>query len=252
MTAFPSPLSSDVQLAADVPYSGVAESVDLVGLLPIDDDPAVRARSIARRYGVDVLHDVEILSLHLSRAGVADPWVAAEALASRFGGLAAVLAADRAELLRHVHAEAVLDLKLARETAIRVAAAALPGRCLLTSSSAVQAYLRACMAGLPREEFWVLFLNRTNHLLLSERQGHGTVDHVPVYPREVLRRALEVGASAMILAHNHPSGDPAPSRPDIEMTKAIVKGAAALSISVWDHMIVGRDKVLSLKSEGLM
>jgi DNA repair protein RadC len=251
MTALPLPASLELQPVVD-PAAGMADTLGGAGFERLDGDPAVRTRTIARRYGVDVLHDVEILSLHLARTEVAEPWATAEALTTRFGGLSAILAADRAELLRYVHEEAVLDLKLARETAIRVALADLPGRCLLTSSGAVKAYLRSCMVGLPREEFWVLFLDRTNHLILSERQSQGTVDHVPVYPREVLRRALEVGASAMILAHNHPSGDPTPSRPDLDMTKAIVKGGAALSISVWDHMIVGRDQVLSLKGEGLM
>jgi DNA repair protein RadC len=230
----------------------VAETAGLMRFDRVDEDRAVRTRAIARRYGVDILQDVELLTLHLDRARVDDPGAAAQALVSRFGGLAAVLAADRAELGRHVHEEAVLDLKLLRQAAMRVASAALPGRCLLTSTNAVKAYLRSCMVGLPREEFWVLFLDRTNHLLISERMSQGTVDHAPVYPREVLRRALEVGASAMILAHNHPSGDPTPSRPDLDMTRTIVQAAQALGISVWDHMIVGREQVLSLKGEGLM
>jgi DNA repair protein RadC len=249
MTALPAPSSADFGASAS---AALAEAATLMRFDPIDEDRAVRARAIARRYGVDILQDVELLTLCLSRAGVEDPGAAAEAVLTRFGSLTAVLAADRAELRRHLDDEAVLDLKLARETAIRVASAALPGRCLLTSSSTVQAYLRSCMAGLPREEFWVLFLDRTNHLILSERLSQGTVDHAPVYPREVLRRALEVGASAMILAHNHPSGDPTPSRPDLEMTRTIVRAAAAFGVSVWDHMIVGRDRVLSLKGEGLM
>ncbi|EJL35975.1 DNA repair protein radc [Caulobacter sp. AP07] len=215
-------------------------------------DRTARVRSIARRHGPHVLHDVEVLELHLARAGQEDAGAAADALIARFGGLAAALAADRAELGRHVGEEAVFDLKLLRETAVRVAAAALPGRQPLSSSSAVQIYLKTLMAGLPREEFWVIFLDRKNQLLTSERLGQGTVDHAPVYPREVLRRALELGASAMILVHNHPSGDPSPSRQDLEMTKTIADAAKMLGLHVWDHMIVGGARVLSLKSEGLM
>ncbi len=230
--------------------TAVAETASLMRFDVMDR--TARVRSIACRYGPHVLHDVEVLELHLARAGQEDAGPAADALIARFGGLAAVLAADRAELGRHVAEEAVSHLKLVRETAVRVAAAAIPDRPLLTTSGAVQIYLKTLLAGLPREEFWVLFLDRKNQLLLSERLGQGTVDHAPVYPREVLRRALEVGASALILAHNHPSGDPTPSRPDLDMTKAIVEGGRALGVNVWDHMIVGGARVLSLKSEGLM
>jgi DNA repair protein RadC len=215
-------------------------------------DRTARVRSIADRHGPHVLHDVEVLELHLARAGQEDAGAAADGLIARFGGLAGVLAADRAELGRYLEEQAVFDLKLLRETAVRVSAAALPGRELLTSSSAVQVYLKTLLAGLPREEFWVLFLDRRNQLLTSERLGQGSVDHAPVYPREVLRRALEVGASALILVHNHPSGDPTPSRPDLEMTKVIVEGARMLGLNVWDHMIVGGAEVRSLRAEGLI
>ncbi len=232
--------------------SAVSETTSLMRFDLIDQDRAGRTRAVARRYGLDVLHDVEVLTLHLARSGVSDASTASDVLIARFGGLAAVLGADGAELRRHVSEEAVLDLKLLREAAVRMTAAALQGRTLLTSSGAVQAYLRSVMVGLPREEFWVLFLDRKNQLLVSERLGQGSVDQAPVYPREVLRRALEVGASAMILAHNHPSGDPTPSRQDLDMTRTVAEGAKALGLNVWDHMIVGRDKILSLKSEGLM
>uniref|UniRef100_UPI0025D1AE57 RadC family protein n=1 Tax=uncultured Caulobacter sp. TaxID=158749 RepID=UPI0025D1AE57 len=206
----------------------------------------------AQRYGFEVLHEIEVLELVLDAADQPDAFSAAEALIVRFGGLPAVLAADRSELVRTVSDQAAFSLKLARDIATRLAAAALPRRDLLGSSSHVSAFLRAQMVGLPREEFWVLFLDRLNRLIVCERLGRGTVSHVPVYPREVLRRALEVNASAMILAHNHPAGDPTPSAPDIEMTKQIVAAGKALDVQVWDHMIVGRDRVLSLKAEGLM
>ena len=255
MSVSPTPSTSPFDTLDPAPTSAASSSAvaESASLMRFDVmDRTERVRSIVRRYGPNVLHDVEVLELHLARAGQQEAGAAADALIERFGGLAAVLAADSAELRRHVVEEAVLHLKLARETAVRVAAAALPDRTLLTSSGAVEIYLKSLLAGLPREEFWVLFLDRRNQLLTSERLGQGTVDHAPVYPREVLRRALEVGASALILAHNHPSGDPTPSRQDLDMTKLVADGARALGLNVWDHMIVGAGRVLSLKREGLM
>ena len=122
----------------------------------------------------------------------------------------------------------------------------------LSSSSAVAGYLRILLAGLAREQFWVLFLDCKNQLIASEMLAEGTVDHAPVYPREVLRRALELNSSNLILVHNHPSGDPSPSRPDIEMTRQVIEAAKALRIGVHDHMIVGREKVVGLRAEGLI
>lgn len=231
---------------------GLAETALAVRFDPVDDTAEARVLSIAQRYGFDVLHEIEVLDLMLAAAGEAEAFKVAEALIERFGGLAAVLAADRCELLRTISQKAAFALKLSRDVATRLAAAALPRRDLLGSSSQVTAFLKARLVGLPREEFWVLFLDRQNQLLVCERLGQGTVNHVAVYPREVMRRALEVNASALILAHNHPSGDPTPSGPDVDMTKQILDAGKALGISVWDHMIVGRDRVLSLKAEGLM
>lgn len=234
------------------PILGLAETALAFDLVQTDDTAEARVASIADRYGFDVLHEIEVVDLLLDAAGEADAFKLAEVLIDRFGGLAAVLAADRCELLRSVSPKAVFALKLARDVAHRLAAAALPRRDLMGSSSQVSAFLKARMVGLPREEFWVLFLDRQNQLLVFEQLGHGTVNHVAVYPREVMRRALEVNASAMILAHNHPSGDPTPSPQDISMTKEIITAGKALGLSVWDHMIVGRDRILSLKAEGLM
>lgn len=231
---------------------GLAEDASILRFDVVDEPAEARVASIAQRHGFEVLHEIEVLDLLLDAAGQPDAFTCAEALITRFGGLPAVLAADRSELVRTVSDQAAFSLKLARDIATRLAAAALPRRDLLGSSSQVSAFLRAQMVGLPREEFWVLFLDRLNQLIVFERLGRGTVSHVPVYPREVLRRALEVNASAMILAHNHPAGDPTPSAPDIEMTKQIIAAGKALDVHVWDHMIVGRDRVLSLKAEGLM
>ena len=125
-------------------------------------------------------------------------------------------------------------------------------RTVLSSWSALMAYCKAKMARLDREEFRILFLDRKNVLIADEAQGRGTVDHVPVYPREVVKRALELNASAIILAHNHPSGDPTPSRTDIDMTKQIVEAAAPLGVKVHDHVVIGREADASFRALGLI
>ncbi|HEY2356500.1 MAG TPA: DNA repair protein RadC, partial [Phenylobacterium sp.] len=113
-------------------------------------------------------------------------------------------------------------------------------------------YLRTVMTGVPREQFRVLFLDKKNQLIADEVMGRGTVDHAPVYPREVVRRALELNASALVLAHNHPSGDPTPSTADVDMTRQIVEAARTLSIAVHDHIVVGGAETASLRALGLM
>lgn len=123
---------------------------------------------------------------------------------------------------------------------------------LLTSFAVVQTYLQASLSQKQVEEFHVIYLDRKNRLISDECMGCGTVDHVPVYPREVMKRALELNASAMVLAHNHPSGDPEPSKADIEMTKVLVAAAKTLDIQVHDHLVVGKSGVKSFRSLGLM
>ena len=141
-----------------------------------------------------------------------------------------------------------LDLKLMQEAALRMGRATLAKRPLISSWSALLAYVRAELAHEAKEQFRVLFLDKKNQLLADEMLGSGTVDHAPVYPREVARRALELSASAVILLHNHPSGDPAPSAADIDMTRQIVDALRPLRISVHDHLVVGRDGVASFKA----
>lgn len=228
------------------------QTAGLMGFDLVETPTPPGARDLARRYGVDALREDELVAFHLARAEPALAAAMAKELMAQFGGLSAVLAADRAALARYVGPEAALELKIVRETAVRLAAALLPPRLSVSAYTQVAAYLKTLMAGLPREEFWVLFLDRKNQLLRAECLGVGTVDHAPVYPREVLRRALELNASAMILAHNHPSGDPAPSRPDIDMTKTLIDAGKALQITVHDHMIVGGGEVESLRALGLI
>lgn len=213
-----------------------------------------RQRVLARvaELGADVMQDAEIVYLQLAGKDRDAPFDLAQGLVERFGGLAGVLAADRAELARQVGAETIVNFKILREAAGRVSLAALAARPVLSSFGAVADFFRAKLRGLSREAFWVAFLDKKNQLIVVEAMSVGTVDHAPVYPREVLRRALEVGASALLLAHNHPSGDPEPSRPDIDMTKVIVEAGKVLGVQVHDHLIVGASKIESFRALGLL
>jgi DNA repair protein RadC len=141
----------------------------------------------------------------------------------------------------------VTDLKVVEAAARRLARGAVTKRPVLSSWSAVIDYCRAAMAFAEKEQFRLLFLDKRNALIADEVQQSGTVDHTPVYPREVVKRALELSASALILVHNHPSGDPSPSAADIKMTKEIAEVAKPLGITIHDHIIVGRDGHASLK-----
>ena len=178
---------------------------------------------------------------------------AAVEMIATFHGLAGVAAADEAALLRAgLDRGGVAELVRIRAMALAMTRAQACDRPVLSSWTALTAYLRAALAHAPREQFRALFLDKRNVLLRDEFVAHGTVDHAPVYPREVIRRALELSASALILVHNHPSGDPTPSRPDIEMTRKIVDAAGVFGLEVHDHLIVGRGGTASFKSLGLM
>ncbi|PTM95166.1 RadC family protein [Mycoplana dimorpha] len=209
-----------------------------------------RLRSRYREQGEAALADYEILELLLFRLiPRRDTKPIAKALLNRFGTLAGVFGASPA-LLQEVDGigEAVaLDLKLVATVSQRMLKSELRNKQVLGSWSAVINYCHAAMAHEDREQFRLLFLDKRNVLIADEVQGRGTVDHTPVYPREVVRRALELSATAIILVHNHPSGDPTPSRADIEMTKTIIDTARPLGITVHDHIIIGRDGHASLK-----
>jgi DNA repair protein RadC len=209
-----------------------------------------RLRSRYREHGEAALADYEILELLLFRLiPRRDTKPIAKALLHRFGTLAGVFGASPA-LLQEIDGigEAVaLDLKLVATVSQRTLKSELRNKQVLGSWSAVINYCHAAMAHEDREQFRLLFLDKRNVLIADEVQGRGTVDHTPVYPREVVKRALELSATAIILVHNHPSGDPTPSRADIDMTKTIIDTARPLGITVHDHIIIGRDGHASLK-----
>jgi DNA repair protein RadC len=213
-----------------------------------------RLRLRARRSGPATLPDYELLELFLYRSiPRTDVKPLAKTLLARFGGLSGVLGASIADLRQvpGVGEAVALDLKLMQEAALRMGRETLAKRPLISSWSALLAYVRAELAQEAKEQFRVLFLDKKNQLILDQQLGSGTVDHAPVYPREVAQRALELAASAVILLHNHPSGDPAPSPADVDMTRQIVEALKPLRIAVHDHLVVGRDGVASLKALGL-
>jgi DNA repair protein RadC len=214
-----------------------------------------RLRERALKGGLAALPDYELLELQLFRTfprGEVKP--IAKALMARFKSLGAVLAASVEELktVKGIGQEAALDLKLMHEAMTRVGLEAVQKRPVISSWTALLAYVRVALAHEPREQFRVLFLDKKNQLIADERLGSGTVDHAPVYPREVVRRALELSASSLILVHNHPSGDPQPSAADVDMTRQIVDAGRILRISVHDHLVVGREGVASFKALGLL
>lgn len=198
--------------------------------------------------------DLDLLAAILSRTqSPAASRAAAADLIADFGGLADVAAADEAALLRAgLATAAVADLLRIRALAVAMARAEACHRPVLSSWTALTTYLRADMAHAPREQFRVLYLDRRNILMKDEGRADGTVDYAPVYPREVIRRALELSASALILVHNHPSGDPGPSQADIAMTRQVVDAARLFNLQVHDHVIVGREGTASFRALGLI
>ncbi len=209
----------------------------------------LRARFLGA--GADALADYELLELILFRAiARRDVKPLAKRLLAKLGSFSEVIAAPRERLaeVSGLGEAAIAELKIVEAAAHRLARGHVKSRDVLSSWSGVLDYCRSVMAFCEREELRILFLDKRNRLIEEERQQVGTVDHTPVYPREVVKRALELSATAIILVHNHPSGDPTPSRADIEMTQAIIAVARPLGISVHDHIIVGKDGHASLKA----
>lgn len=202
-----------------------------------------------------ILNDQELLArLLMRRCGPCEAALASQALFSRFGGLGQAIAADPREIERvtGLAFHAVEELRLLRELSVRISRSEACDRSVLTSWSAVVAYVRAAIAHGPREQFRALYLDRRNALLHDEWIADGSVDHAPVYPREVIRRALELSASALVLVHNHPSGDPTPSEADVRMTRQIVDGARLFGLQIHDHLIVSCNGTTSFRSLGLL
>ncbi|WP_308916150.1 RadC family protein [Jannaschia sp. LMIT008] len=216
-----------------------------------------RARLRARfaEGGAAALQDYELLEMLLfAPLARVDTKPLAARLLKRFGTLAGVLSADAAALREVAGAgPAVVEaLRLAEAVSHRMARSSVMQRPVLSRWDDVLRYLRTAMAHRGTESLRVLYLDRKNVLIADEEAGRGTVDHVPVYPREVMKRALALNASALILVHNHPSGDPTPSRADIDVTRALKAAGEVLGIVLHDHLIVGRATEVSFRAEGLL
>jgi len=205
--------------------------------------------------GADTLADYELLELLLFRSVPrADTKPIAKALIEHFGSFAEVLAAPPTRLVevKGVGASIATELKVVHAAGLRLARPELNTKRAISDWDTLIDYCHTAMALETREQFRVLFLDKRNGLVADEVMNQGTVDHTPAYPREIVRRAIELGSTAVILVHNHPSGDPTPSRADIDMTAKIVTAARALGIVVHDHIIIGRDDHYSFQSSGLM
>jgi DNA repair protein RadC len=214
-----------------------------------------RLRDKLLEAGPEALHDYELMELLLGQAlPRIDVKPLAKTLLARFGGFAGALAAEPGELLKikGMGEAAVAALKTVRAAALKMAKLELVDRPVIGSWQKLIDYCRATLAEEKTEQFHLLFLDRKNALIADERQQTGTVDHAPVYPREVVKRALELNASAIIMVHNHPSGDPTPSKDDVAITKAVAAAAEKLGILLHDHIVVGRSGHASLRSLGLL
>ena len=205
--------------------------------------------------GADALPAYELLELLLCQAlPRRDVKPLAKRLIERFGTIGGVLAAER-EALKEVDGvgDAVVHmLKLVEALGVHTLKEAVIGRPVIGSWQAVLDYCTARLGHSKTEHFRVLFLDNHNALIADEEQQRGTVDHVVLYPREVIKRALEHGASAVVLVHNHPSGDPSPSRADIELTRQVAEAGAGLGVAVHDHLVIGRSRHVSLREAGLL
>ncbi|MEP5153759.1 DNA repair protein RadC [Planktotalea sp.] len=245
---------ADVSAPAFDPRSADKTSRKRLGLF----DKKLRERHLKLRArlqenGAERLSDADLLELILLKTSPnKDTRPIARQLLEEFGDIASALTAESARLEATVGTVVSQDLKLIHAASKRLAKARIAHRPLISSWDAVLTYCRTALAHKETEEFRVLFLDRRNMLIADEVLGVGTVDHVPVYPREVLKRALELNSCAIILVHNHPSGDPTPSKSDIEMTNMIKQAADSLSITLHDHLIIGASGETSFVSSGLL
>ena len=238
------------------PDEAVVTALPAAGRLPsYIADHRARLRDRFMQGGAAALPDYELLELVLFRAFPRqDVKPLARRLIDSFGDFNRVVAAPAARLkeVAGVGPAVLCELKLVEAAAHRMARSRVMQRQVIASWDAVVDYCHTVMAHRDTEQFRVLFLDRKNVLIADEEQAHGTVDHVPVYPREVVKRALELNASALILVHNHPSGDPTPSQSDIDMTAQVEKAAQALGITLHDHLVIGKSRELSFRASGLL
>ncbi|WP_425051111.1 RadC family protein [Psychromarinibacter sp. S121] len=247
MAEAPLPLfSPDDEAAAAVPPKRLPSYIK---------DHRKRLRARFMEGGAAAMPDYEVLELILFRAiERQDVKPLARLLIDTFGDFNRVLSADPARLtsVSGVGEAVVRELKLVEAAAHRLARSRVLQRPVISSWDAVLDYCHTTMAHRETEQFRVLYLDRKNVLIADEAQAQGTVDHVPVYPREVVKRALELNASALILVHNHPSGDPSPSQQDIDMTRQVEEASRALGLTLHDHLIVGKSAELSFRAEGYL
>lgn len=252
----PHGFSDSLQRSLFDPDEAGRAALDPGGRLPSyiqDHRRRLRARFVDG--GAAAIPDYELLELILFRAL---PRIDVKPLARRlidtFGDFGRVISAPVARLreVDGVGDAVVQELKIVEAAAHRLARAKVLHRPVLSSWDALLDYCRTAMAHRETEQFRVLYLDRKNVLIADEEQARGTVDHVPVYPREVMKRGLELGASALILVHNHPSGDPTPSQADIAVTEQIRQAGAVLGIVLHDHLIVGKSREISFRSEGYL
>lgn len=214
-----------------------------------------RLRARFREAGSDAVTDYELLELLLFRAlPRRDVKPLAKMLIAKFGSFAETIAAPPQRLAEvpGLGDAAITEIKIVQAAANRLARGEVKRRPVLSSWSTVLDYCRTTMAFADKEQFRILFLDKRNQLIADELQQVGTVDRTPVYPREVVKRALELSATAIILVHNHPSGDPTPSPQDIALTERIRQGAEALSLVLHDHLIIGKEREFSFRAEGLL
>ena len=214
-----------------------------------------RLRERLYRGGYVALQDYELLELILFRAlprGDVKPL--ARNLLAQFGDLSGVLSATEARLLEvtGIGQEVIAEFRLIEAVALNFGQSRIMHKPALANWNQMISYCRTKIAEKNKEEFHVLFLDKKNHIIADEMMGSGTVDHAPVYPREVIKRALELSASALILVHNHPSGDPTPSKADIDMTNKLYTLADQFNIVIHDHLIIGRVNEVSFKNLGLL
>ena len=214
-----------------------------------------RLRARFMKSGPEALADYELLELILFQAQPrGDVKPLAKSLIKQFGSFAEAVSAptDRLQEMPGLGEATIVALKSVQAAALKLSQGRVMNKPVLAGWTALLDYCRASMAYHPTEQFRILFLDRKNMLIADEIQQTGTIDHTPVYPREVVKRALELGSSAIIMVHNHPSGDPTPSRADIEMTKLVQEAGEKLGIILHDHLIIGRSGETSFKSIGLI